>query len=89
MKPQLGACPRCSGILAIGYGAISRTDDETEICGPCGSDEVYVVLEGRPAVRQDEWPVEWCESTRKMQAAWAAFQASGDLVAFGIPSARA
>lgn len=33
-------CPRCKGPLPIGYpGAVSRLDNETEICSDCGVKE--------------------------------------------------
>lgn len=37
---EVSICPRCLGMLPIGYpGALSRTDNETEICSACGTDE--------------------------------------------------
>lgn len=38
MKKRFGTCPRCKGPI-IGYPAISRKDNETEICSECGQRE--------------------------------------------------
>jgi hypothetical protein len=38
-------CPRCGGPLRTGptdVGALSRVDNETIVCGPCGSDEAML-----------------------------------------------
>ncbi len=53
-------CPRCHTYnLPIGYpGAISRVDNMTEICSPCGNDEGlldYFTKRGCQPI--DEWPV--------------------------------
>lgn len=53
-------CPRCQlDNLPIGYpGALSRADNETEICSPCGTDEGMVnFAEKMPAQPVSMWPV--------------------------------
>jgi hypothetical protein len=38
-------CPRCGGRLKQfehDLGALSRSDNETTVCGPCGDDEAMV-----------------------------------------------
>lgn len=40
-------CPRC-GNEYIDYPAISRTDNETEICPACGMDEAFEDYFGLP-----------------------------------------
>jgi hypothetical protein len=54
-------CPRCAHHIptdeqpGLYSGAISRTDNRTEICSPCGSDEA---LKGvRPGDRKDGWAI--------------------------------
>ena len=51
-------CPRCLGFLPIGYpGALSRVDNETEICSDCGTDEaIGQYLDGYLAPIE-KWPV--------------------------------
>ena len=45
-------CPRCSGWIPTNEhpgaypGALSRLDDETEICSACGTDEAMLVWIG-------------------------------------------
>jgi hypothetical protein len=55
-EPKL--CPRCmTNTLPIGYpGALSRTDNKTEICSPCGTQEG---LE------------DWLDGGHRPQTAWA------------------
>lgn len=51
-------CPRCFGAIpnnavpGMYIGALSRVDNETYICSPCGEEEALVAL-----IRQDEWPI--------------------------------
>jgi hypothetical protein len=51
-------CPRCNGFIPSNSrpgaypGALSRTDNETEICSDCGSEEALVLLAGK-----EYWPV--------------------------------
>jgi hypothetical protein len=51
-------CPRCLGSIPNeAYkgqypGALSRTDNSTEICSDCGSEEALSEL-----ISQDQWPV--------------------------------
>lgn len=52
-------CPRCRiDILPIGYpGALSRTDNKTEICSRCGTEEGLEdwIMGGHR--KQTEWPI--------------------------------
>jgi hypothetical protein len=74
----LGTCPRCSGLLVVGNGARSRTDDATEVCGPCGMDEVLRLLPGGPGYAgQEDWPVQWCEATKVNVAKFNAMPQDG------------
>ena len=58
-------CPRCEGYIpsndAPGAypGALSRTDNETEICSECGVEEALIVRTPKNEwpVTQSEWPV--------------------------------
>ena len=51
-------CPRCGLGLPDGYpGALSRVDNETEICSACGTDEALWQFMGRGLPPIDEWPV--------------------------------
>lgn len=57
-----GQCPRCGGIkdeyrVGPGYprpGALSRADNETVICTPCGLDEGSRWFSGT-MIPRDEW----------------------------------
>ena len=63
MTTNLPPCPRCTGpipnAVATVYhtGAISRTDNQTEICSDCGLDEALRVFASARAIPQTEWPV--------------------------------
>lgn len=58
-------CPRCEGYIpsndAPGAfpGALSRTDNETEICSQCGVEEALIVRTPKSEwpVTKSEWPV--------------------------------
>ena len=52
-------CPRCQhNTLPIGYpGALSRMDNETEICSPCGTDEGMIDFFGPNRIYMSDWPV--------------------------------
>lgn len=64
-------CPRCRFNRFTPYGsdvrqeqvaeypfpALSRMDNETYICSPCGTDEAMRDHEGAPPIPIDEWPV--------------------------------
>jgi len=57
-------CPRCGLGLPDGYpGALSRTDNATEICSACGTDEALWQFMGRGLPPIDEWPVSVMLST--------------------------
>lgn len=55
-------CPRCLGYIpnndAPGayLGALSRTDNQTEICSPCGTEEAWDSFTCA-VLTQDDWPV--------------------------------
>lgn len=63
-------CPRCQRAEFTPYTArfdapagdplppaLSRLDDETEICTNCGLDEALRDLDGQPPIPPDEWPI--------------------------------
>jgi len=54
-------CPRCGGAVP-NYddkgrypGALSRTDNHTEICSRCGTMEALENFGGEPALPQEHW----------------------------------
>ena len=50
-QPVTGArCPRCGDTFDPARGATSRSDNLTDVCGPCGKDEALVWHE-QPAQR--------------------------------------
>jgi len=59
-------CPRCEGPIPNEAhhgqypGALSRTDNETEICSSCGHDEAWEQMAGvlRPREKWDAW-LQW------------------------------
>jgi hypothetical protein len=63
MTTNLPQCPRCTGPIpdadAAFYhrGATSRTDNATEICSDCGTDEALRVFASARAIPQTEWPI--------------------------------
>ena len=56
-------CPRCEGAIPTELhkgqypGALSRTDNETEICSQCGQDEAWEQMAGvlRPRDKWESW----------------------------------
>lgn len=52
-------CPRCGvNLLPTGYpGALSRVDNKTEICSPCGTDEGLRDFIEHHLPSTEEWPV--------------------------------
>jgi hypothetical protein len=51
-------CPRCLGELPVGYpGALSRVDNETEICSACGTDEALTDYYDRFLAPIKSWPI--------------------------------
>lgn len=66
-------CPRCLGgipnnMLPGRYiGALSRIDNKTEICSPCGEEEALVAL-----IPLDNWPIVLYdhELTHNARARW-------------------
>lgn len=57
MKTMTINCPRC-GMVKEGYPALSRTDNETDICSECGLTEALEQWSGflKP---QSEWEREY------------------------------
>lgn len=55
-------CPRCLGFIPNNAtpgaypGATSRTDDETEVCSECGTEEAMEVFSIGSSTRQSLWP---------------------------------
>ena len=43
MRNRTGKCPRCNKII-VGYPAISRVDNKTEICSNCGIVEALQIF---------------------------------------------
>ena len=56
-------CPRCGGAVPNAVykgqypGALSRTDNHTEICSDCGSLEALENFSGMPALPQSKWVI--------------------------------
>jgi len=56
-------CPRCGGDVPnsefVGQypGALSRTDNDTEVCSQCGTDEAIQAFNGT-LIGQDKWPIQ-------------------------------
>ena len=48
-------CPRCLGNIE-GYPAISRTDNKTDICTPCGQTEAMEDYIYKTIKTQEMWP---------------------------------
>ena len=70
-KEQLVICARCRmHVYLEGKGALSRADDETEVCPGCGSDEAMVNLSGRLAQPPEAWPVCWLPISMEIDYGW-------------------
>ena len=68
-----GECPRCGDPLPQRYpGALSRADNKTEICSPCGTDEAFGGL-----TPVSEWPVTRLFGESKYRMNDAYYQAKG------------
>ena len=50
-------CPRCLGKME-GFPALSRTDNETDICSPCGQTEAMEQFVYDTIKTQDMWPTD-------------------------------
>jgi len=46
-KKKLSMCPRCKETYS-GFPALSRLDNKTSICSPCGTDEAMQDFAGVP-----------------------------------------
>jgi predicted RNA-binding Zn-ribbon protein involved in translation (DUF1610 family) len=49
-------CPRCQKPLDTRRAALSRTDNETKVCEPCGLFEALEAMNGRLRSQAD-WPI--------------------------------
>lgn len=74
-------CPRCTGpVPRAGFegvypGALSRTDNLTEICSKCGQDEAMTQTFAHTLVPAVEWPVtKFHFVTESLEAAEAKFR---------------
>ena len=54
-RPEV--CPRCLRQMTAQRGALSRTDNKTEVCPECGMDEALEALRGVLTGR-GSWPVQ-------------------------------
>lgn len=56
-------CPRCLGGIPNNeqrgayIGALSRSDNKTEICSDCGTEEAMVDFMQLPISGPDQWPI--------------------------------
>jgi predicted RNA-binding Zn-ribbon protein involved in translation (DUF1610 family) len=41
-------CPRCNEVVDMKYPALSRVDNETFVCSPCGTEEAMQNFQGIP-----------------------------------------
>ena len=61
LKATNNICPRCGGGVPNDErkgeypGALSRTDNQTEVCSDCGTMEAFEQMGGNLAL-QDVWP---------------------------------
>lgn len=51
-------CPRCNALYFVDYGAISRRDSSTRICGVCGTGEAMEDMHERPFDGKPYWKIE-------------------------------
>ena len=51
-------CPRCQKPLDLRWAALSRTDNETKVCEPCGLFEALEAMNGS-LKSQAEWPMNY------------------------------
>jgi hypothetical protein len=62
MSEELPVCPRCLGYIPNNetpgayVGALSRSDNETEICSQCGQDEAFAQMAGYD-LDDEKWPI--------------------------------
>ena len=56
----MSVCPRCDmhrmRPVKV-HNALSRTDNKSYICGPCGMDEALRNMKKQPLPPPNEWPV--------------------------------
>lgn len=56
-------CPRCTGPIPNALnpgaypGALSRTDNATEVCSGCGTEEAIEQVFGRGLTPKEAWPL--------------------------------
>lgn len=69
-------CPRCEGFIpnesepGAYPGALSRTDNKTELCSRCGTDEAMEDFTGNRLTPQNQWPInKWHPLTVQMMDA--------------------
>jgi hypothetical protein len=62
---EFPVCPRCDGYIPNNVtpgeyiGALSRTDNKTEICSDCGTEEAMEQFVHRDAlIPKDMWPIQ-------------------------------
>lgn len=49
-------CPRCEGEMSR-YGALSRADNETQVCDDCGLEEAIEALHLGAPTPKTKWPI--------------------------------
>ena len=54
-KQDDNTCPRCLGSI-VGDPAVSRTDNVTDICSPCGQTEAMEAFIYKTIKTQEMWP---------------------------------
>lgn len=60
---MIPTCPRCLGPIPNGWtpgaypGALSRTDNRTEVCSDCGTEEAIEQVFGSGLRPKESWPV--------------------------------
>lgn len=88
IKASNNICPRCGGDVPVPGrkgeypGAASRTDNATEVCSACGTEEAYEQLpfdNNLQLTPQTEWPVD-PETTRRNRRPRADWNASRGMV---------
>lgn len=56
-QPDMRTCPRCHQVEDLRFPALSRADNRTEICPPCGTEEALeAFLSPTGVTPAEEWP---------------------------------